>query len=135
MAAAKRKILVVEDDQPMAHALELKLSHAEFTVLKAENGKVGLEVALREHPELILLDLLMPVMDGMTMLKKLREENEWGKNVPVIILTNLTGADDERNANVSKMNPAYYLVKTDWKIDDVLQKVKERLTAPKSPSR
>ena len=67
-------ILVVEDEKPMARALELKLYHEDFEVLEVENGEKGLEIALREHPDLILLDIIMPGMDGTTMLKKLRED-------------------------------------------------------------
>ena len=66
-------------------------------------------------------------MDGLTMLKKLRKENDWGKKVPAIILTNLSSDDDQRMKDVTETEPAYYLVKTDWTINDVVERVKERL--------
>ena len=96
-------------------------------MLEAKNGKVGLEVALRKRPDLILLDIVMPVMDGITMLRLLRANNDWGKTVPVILLTNLSPADEQRNQAIAELDPAYYLIKSDWKINDVVAKVRERL--------
>ncbi len=125
----KRKILIVEiveDEVSLRHALHDKFVHEGFSTLEAKNGEEGLQIALRDHPDLILLDLLMPGMDGMTMLKKLRE-NLWGKTVPVIILTNLTSDNEQRMRDVTETEPSYYMLKTDWKIEDVITKVKETL--------
>ncbi len=128
----EKTILVVEDDQSLLVALTDKFTREKFSVLQAKNGKEGLVVALKERPDLILLDIVMPVMDGMTMLKKLREANEWGKTVPVILLTNLTSDDEERMRDITELTPTYYLIKTDWKIEDVVEKVRERLKTPHS---
>jgi len=119
MPNERKTILVVEDESLLLNALCDKLTREGFAVLEAKNGKEGLEVALRKHPDLILLDIIMPVMDGMTMLKKLREDT-WGKDVKVIILTNLS--------EVSVAHGSYdYLVKSDWKIEDVAARVRGRL--------
>ncbi|OGH71913.1 MAG: hypothetical protein A3G00_00140 [Candidatus Magasanikbacteria bacterium RIFCSPLOWO2_12_FULL_43_12] len=120
----KKTILVVEDEISLLNALCDKLTRENFAVLEAKNGEEGLEVALREHPDLILLDIIMPVMDGITMLKKLRED-AWGKNAKVIILTNLS--DNEKVAEALEQKSQEYLVKSDWKIEDVVAKVRERL--------
>ena len=120
----KKTILVVEDEISLLNALCDKLTRENFAVLEAKNGEEGLEVALREHPDLILLDIIMPVMDGITMLKKLRED-AWGKNAKVIILTNLS--DNEKMAEALEQKSHEYLVKSDWKIEDVVAKVRERL--------
>lgn len=128
----KRKILIVEiveDDTPLRHALHDKFEREGFATLEAKNGKEGLRIALQDHPDLILLDLLMPKMDGMTMLRMLRE-NSWGKTVPVVILTNLTSDDEQRMRDITETEPTYYLVKTDWKIEDVVEKVREALDSP-----
>lgn len=93
-------------------------------MLEAKNGEEGLEVALREHPDLILLDIIMPVMDGMTMLARLREDL-WGKDAKVIMLTNLS--DNEKVAETIAHGTYDYLVKSDWKLEDVVKKVRERL--------
>lgn len=117
-------ILIVEDELPLISALTLKLKQENFKVLQAKNGEEGLIVAFKEHPDLILLDIVMPRMDGITMLKKLRED-EWGKSAKVIMLTNLS---DKENVAQSLDQGAYdYLIKADWKIENVIAKVKEKL--------
>ena len=78
-------------------ALVDTFTREKFSVLQATNGEEGLTVALRDHPNLILLDIIIPVMDGMTMLRKLRED-AWGKDVPVILLTNLNDAEKAADA-------------------------------------
>lgn len=67
-------------------------------------------------------------MDGMTMMKKLRLQNEWGKKVPIILLTNLGSDDDKIIKGISGDEPAYYLVKSNWTLSDVIEKIRERLS-------
>ena len=127
----KKKILVieeVEDDASLRNVLHDKLYHEGFSVLEARNGEEGLATALREHPDLILLDIIMPKMDGITMMKKLRQTNEWGKQVPIILLTNLSPVDDKINQAIADNEPAYYLVKSNWSIEDLVEKIRERLS-------
>lgn len=81
----------------------------------------------KKHPDLILLDLLMPNMDGITMMKKLRQTNEWGKHVPVIVFSNLSPDDEKINQAITESQPAYYLMKSGWTIEDLVEKIKERL--------
>lgn len=121
---AKKIILVVEDEISILLVLHDRLRQEGFEVSKASNGEEALTIALTEHPDLILLDLLMPVMDGLTMLKKLRED-AWGKNVPVMILTNLSGEEQLKEAE--KYGVTDYLVKVDWHIEDVIQKIKNKI--------
>ncbi len=122
-----KKILIIEDDAALRKVLDDKFTLEGFKVLESANGVDGLEIALHEHPDIILLDIVMPKMDGLTLMKKLRETNEWGKNVPIIMLTNL-GADDEKiNWAIAENEPAYYLVKADYTISDLVEKVRERL--------
>lgn len=123
----KTKILVVEDEDLIRMALMDELTEAGFHVLIAGNGESGLQTALSEKPDLILLDILMPVMNGITMMEKLRATNEWGKKVPIILLTNLSPNENKIIMAVSKNTPAYYLVKSDWKLADIVEKIKERL--------
>jgi len=119
-------ILLVEDEGSVRLALSDKLKREGFEILEAKNGNKGLEIALEKRPSIILLDIIMPKMNGIEMLRKLREANEWGKKVPVIILTNLT-ADNDITWAVAKDEPAYYLIKSDWDIDSIVAKVKETL--------
>ena len=121
----KKKILIVEDETSLRNALSDKLRLEGFIVLEAKNGEEGLDVALRDHPDLILLDIIMPKMDGLTMLKKLRED-VWGKNTKVILLTNLS--DNEKVSEALLQGSYDYLVKSDWKIGDVVAKIRARLS-------
>ena len=70
----------------------------------------------------------MPVMDGLTMMDKLREKDLYGKNVPIILLSNLSASEEKIMAAITKNEPAYYLVKSDWDLSHVVEKVKERLS-------
>jgi len=123
----REKILIVEDELSLLEALGDKFRHEGFESLVAKNGKEGLAVAIEKQPDLILLDIVMPVMDGMTMMRKLREHSEYGKHVPIILLTNLSADDDTRMKSVAEYEPSFYLVKADWTIDKVVEKVREVL--------
>jgi len=81
------KIAIVEDDAAISQMYRIKFEAEGYTVETAENGKLGLELAAEMKPDVILLDLMMPIMTGEEMLAKLRK-TEWGKTIKVIILTN-----------------------------------------------
>jgi DNA-binding response OmpR family regulator len=121
-----RKILVVEDEESMQKAISEAFVNQSITVLTANDGEEGLSIALKEHPNLVLLDILMPKMNGMEMLQKLRDD-EWGRTVPVIILTNVNPNANSVISSVLQNEPAYYLVKSDVKLEGIVEKVKEVL--------
>ena len=123
------RILIVEDEPILRKTLGERFTQEGFAALLAKDGEEGLNLALTKKPELILLDIILPKMDGMTLFAKMRETNDWGKQVPVILLTNLT-ADDQIMRGVEENKPAYYLVKTDFTLDEVVAKVRERLARP-----
>ena len=124
----KKKILIIEDEVPMMKALTAAFTREHFQVIEAREGGTGLSIALNQHPDVILLDILLPKIDGLTILKKLRtEDSEFGRTVPVIFLTNLSANNDAINKSITEHSPAYYLVKTEWTTDDIVEKVKERL--------
>lgn len=128
---SNKKILIieeVEDEKSLRDVLHDKFVKEGFGVLEAKDGEEGLAIALREHPDLILLDIVMPKMDGLTMMKKLREENEWGKHVPIIILTNLSADKEKINQAIADNEPAYYLVKSNYTISDLVEKIRELLS-------
>jgi len=120
----KKKILIVEDEEPLKLTLKKKFKNEGFSVLEATNGEDGLKLTQEKKPDLILLDIVMPVMDGMTMLKKLRKQ-DFGKEMPVILLTNLADTSDVNKA--MELGVFDYLVKSNWEIKDVVEKVKEKL--------
>jgi len=117
-------ILIVEDEKTIQEALVFKFKKEGFNVLKASDGEEALKIALENKIDMILLDIILPKMDGVTMLKKLREDKR-GLDTPVILLTNL-----DYSVGVAKMMEAGafdYLVKTDWTLDEVVEKVREKL--------
>jgi len=122
----QKTILVVEDEKSLRDAIVNILRINNFLSLEAKNGREGVELALSKHPDLILLDLVMPEMDGMTALKKIRED-EWGVRVPVIILTNLSATNEQLVEDMVTRKPMYYLIKSDWKLHDVVDKIEEIL--------
>jgi|SRR6185369_11092426 len=119
-----KTILIVEDEISLLRALEEKFTREGFAVLTAQNGEEGLELAIRKRPDLILLDIVMPKMDGMTMISKLHEDT-WGKTAKVIVLTNLS---DMRNVQDTLSRGAFnYLVKSEWTLEDLVEKVRQHL--------
>ena len=120
----QKNILLVEDEKSLREILKKKLESNMFNILEAKNGEEGLRKSLEEHPDLILLDIVMPIMDGITMLKKLRKD-KWGKDALVILLTNLASA--EKKEESIEQNVSDYLIKSDWKIDDLIEKIKNKL--------
>jgi len=119
-----KKILIVDDEAILLELLRTKVNREGFTVIEAHDGAEGLEKALTERPDLILLDIIMPKMDGITVLKNLRKD-PWGKNVPVIILSNLNTAEAVED---SIANGVYdYLVKIDYTLEDLVAIIKKRL--------
>jgi len=120
-----KKILIIEDEAAYLKLLNTQLTKRGYSVVEAANGKDGLKKAKEEQPDLILLDIRMPVMDGMTMLDQLRKE-EVGKKTKVIVLTNLE--PDERILDrVVEDEPSYYFIKSDISLDDLLEKIEELL--------
>ena len=124
----KNTILIIEDEISLRGALRDKFSRRGFHILEAKDGENGLEIALKKKPNLIILDIIMPKMDGMTMLKKLRQENKWGKNVSVIILSNLGPDDEKMMREIALDESVSYLVKSNWSLNGVVAKVEEKLS-------
>lgn len=120
---AKKLLLFIEDDKILLDMYRKLLLNHGYDVGTAMDGEDGLKKALQEHPDLILLDIRMPKMDGMAMLKQLRQD-EWGKSAKIIILTNLDPTD-EILRGVDADHPTYYLIKSNTKPDDVLEHIKE----------
>jgi DNA-binding response OmpR family regulator len=119
-----KKILIVDDEPVLADLLRAKLSQKGFNVIEAHDGEEGLNMALQEHPDFILLDVVMPKVDGLTMLKKLRED-QWGSVVPVLILSNLNTTEAVKN---SQSGGAFdYLVKIDYTLEELAEIVKKKL--------
>lgn len=120
----QKVILVIEDEKIFQKLLTEALELEGFIVLSADNGKVGLEMALKHHPDAILLDIVMPVMGGLEMLEILRKD-QWGKKALVIALTNLSEPKNKDSIKENKIHS--YLVKSDWKLQELVKKLKKEL--------
>jgi|SRR5579872_755554 len=124
MQPTNKTILLVEDDNSLLQPLSDHLSEAGFNIIQAQDGETGLDLALKNHPDLIMADIVMPKMNGLVMLEKLRQD-PWGKNVQVIMLTNFSSTD---NISAAMVNHVFdYIVKSDWSLEEVVKKVKEKL--------
>ncbi len=121
----KIKVLIAEDDHSLARVISEKFIQEGFEVFNAYNGIECVEVALKENPDIVLLDIIMPKLDGLRALKEIRKDENWGKKVPVIVLSNLSSADEVQRASEDGVYD--YLVKSDWKLEEVVERVKARL--------
>jgi DNA-binding response OmpR family regulator len=122
MTKLNKKILIAEDDRSLLSALQEKFTKEGLSVVTAVDGEEGLTVAKKEKPDLLLLDIKMPKIDGITMARKLKEA---GTDVPIIFLTNL---DDVKHiSDAIEVSKSDYLIKSDWDLDDIVKKVKAKL--------
>lgn len=120
----QKTILVIDDEKDLTAAMSTALEDEGFKVLTADDGKEGLAQALEHKPDLILLDILMPEMDGHEVLKRIRAD-EWGKEAKVVVMTVLDDMDSV--AEVLEDGARDYIVKTDIKLEKMVEKVKEVL--------
>jgi len=120
----KLKIAVIEDELSICEMYQMKLRNADYEVKSAQNGQDGLILAENFKPQLILLDLKMPIMNGDEMLAKLRQ-TDWGAKIRVIILTNISR--DEAPRNLQFLNVDRYIVKAHYTPSQVLEIVNEIL--------
>jgi two-component system, OmpR family, phosphate regulon response regulator PhoB len=120
----QKTVVVIEDDKPIRNMYVWKLEAKGFSVSSAENGEVGLKVIKEVKPDLILLDIRMPVMSGDVMLEKLRA-TDWGNSIRVIVLTNLT--KDEAPHKLRFLNVDRYVIKAHYIPDQVVEIVNEVL--------
>lgn len=118
----KKKILIIEDERPMAHALELKLAHAGFEVRTVFNGEDAIALLKTEIFMLILLDLVMPKMDGFEVLENLKENKI---ETQVIVLSNLSQVEDEKRAKA--LGAKEFFIKSNTPIALIVERVAQLL--------
>jgi len=119
-----KKILVADDENAKRTAVAEALKQAEFEVTEAGNGQIALDKALSEHPDLILLDINMPVMSGLEMLRQLRQD-DWGKDAEVLLFTSY--ANPENASEALKLGAHNFLVKQSFDLDEVVEAVKRQV--------
>ena len=118
------KLLIVEDNESLASVMSDTFTDEGFEVKSASDGEEGLKLATEFQPDVILLDVLMPKMDGLEMLKQLREQ-DGGDKVLVMALTN--SDNSEHVLELMNLGVNDYLTKSDWELDDLVKKVQSRL--------
>ncbi len=119
-----KKILIVEDDPFLSEMYVAKLTEAGFETEVAGDGKKGFSIIEKEKPDLVLLDIVLPKMDGFEVLRKVKE-NEKLKNIPIVLLTNL-GQKNEVEKGLS-LGANEYIIKAHFTPTAVVAKVKEIL--------
>ena len=126
-----KKILVVDDDASFCEMLKEILEEKGAKVLVELDGEAGLNTALTEKPDLVVLDVMMPKLTGIAVLEKLRKD-EWGYKVPAILLTNVNEPDAIAASMETEGPPAEYVLKIDWTLEDIADKISKLLTKQQS---
>lgn len=124
MAKNQAKILVIDDEPALLNILKIKLEQEGYKFVGARSGREGLELAKQEKPDLILLDLIMPEMDGFAVFDQLKRMPEI-KKIKVVILS-VSGIEDDVQKGF-QMGAADYLVKTKFTLDEMMEKIKKCL--------
>lgn len=117
----KKKILIVDDTKSYLLVVSQKLEEKGFSVVTAENGQEGLDAVEKEKPDLILLDIEMPIMNGIEVSKKLKES---GSDTPIVFLTNM---GDLKHISEAMETSTDYIVKSDSSVESIVDMVKKRL--------
>ena len=123
----KKRVLVVDDDNNLRNVLLDALSASGFEAKGAANGEEGLATALSEHPDAIMLDVMMPKMDGWQVLEKLRADS-WGAKANVLMLTSLGGMENVAQALGKQVHN--YIVKSDLNMDNIAETVNNLIKNP-----
>lgn len=119
-----KKILFIEDEAALQKTFGDILKSEGFEVISALDGETGLNLAKKENPDLVLLDLILPKIHGLDVLKEMKQ-NENIKNIPVIVLTNVESIEEIDKA--LELGATTYLVKNDYSLEDVISKIKKAL--------
>lgn len=120
----KKRILIIEDEKPLAHALQLKLSHEGFDIVATGSGEEALSFLAKEDFDLVLTDLIIPGVDGFKVLETIQDKK---MKIPVIVMTNLNQEEDRKRA--SDLGASEFFVKSNSPISLIVQTVKNVMLA------
>jgi CheY-like chemotaxis protein len=119
-----KKILVIDDDQFFSKTLAAALPLGKYSLVSAEDGEMGLEKLKNEKPDLVILDLMMPKLDGTAFLKKLQEDKDLPK-VPVLVSSNLSSV--KKISDIMAMGAVGYVIKSDESLQSIVQDIERVL--------
>jgi len=122
------KILIVEDEDILRNVLQEKFEEENFIVSVAQNGKIALSLAKKFKPDIILLDILLPEVDGIEVLTSLKADDELS-SIPIIMLSNLS--EDQKIRQALELGAIDYLVKSQHPINEVVEKVNKYILKAK----
>lgn len=119
-----KKILIAEDDQFISTAYRIKLTKAGYEVLVTADGEAATKAIETYQPDLIILDLIMPVKDGFTVLQELKDNPQWS-TIPVIVASNLGQKEDMEKA--TSLGASEFVVKSDLSLEELISKIRKIL--------
>lgn len=122
--ATKKRILILEDEKPLAHALELKLTHEGFDVVTTDNGEAGISMLEKESFDLLITDLIIPGVDGFGVLETIQTKKI---HIPIIVMTNLNQEEDKKRAN--DLGVTDFFVKSNSTLSQIVEGVKKKISA------
>jgi CheY-like chemotaxis protein len=121
----EKHILLVEDDANVVKSVVYSLEEAGYVVETTVSGRLGVDVALKTHPDLIIADLILPDINGAEMVAEIRQDEEWGKDAKIVVLTNID--EDQIKLKLHSLNVLRYLIKVDNTLKQITQTVNEIL--------
>lgn len=124
MSIQRKKIVIAEDEAILLKAMTIELGNAEFDVLCATNGEAAVDLVLKEKPDLLILDILMPKLNGLDALEKIRASRGF-KHLPVIVLSNLSQEDDFRRAQ--QLGVLKYFIKATVDLGELVSLIRKTL--------
>lgn len=124
MTNSEKKILIAEDDKPISKAMQLKLESSGYTVDVAQDGKIALEMLEETEYDLLLLDIVMPVLNGFKVLEELKNKES---SIPVIVMSNLGQAEDIEKAK--SLGAKNYFIKSNIDLNEVVTNVEKHFNS------
>lgn len=119
-----KKILFIEDESTLQKAINKFLENDGYETISAIDGELGIKMAKKTLPDLILLDLILPKINGFEVIKELKKD-ELTKNIPIIVLTNLEGSEDVEKAIT--LGAKDYLIKANYELSEISEKIRKSL--------
>ncbi|MFH1366749.1 MAG: response regulator [Patescibacteria group bacterium] len=120
-----KKILIIEDEAAILYSLKARLTVEGINTLTASSAEEGFEILKKEKPDVILLDIILPQMDGLSFMKQLKNDKSY-QDIPIIIMSNLNKKDKIEKS--LKLGAKDYIVKSEFNLESLINKIKDVIT-------